>query len=220
MGLISFLVEEVAKDIAFNATVGIAGTIAGGVEKASEKRDEKRKGKLLKTKKHQNSFLISHTNDDLSFFLSKTKARYYEVRVGDTVVYSIKRVLQKDGNSMVEIRDSDGKTPLGLINEVVQQKIPIEKAFIISEGQSEVGRVYTNEQMPYRYVDTEQNSWDLIQNDKEYLISKTGKTVARCKNNGLKLRKNSLFVTYNEKQPPDAMLYLSLCLFLSLDPIK
>lgn len=52
----------------------------------------------------------------------------------------------------------------------------------------------------------------------EYL-SRLGRPVARCRNKGLKLRQNSLLITYNEAEPQDAMLYFATCLFFILDPI-
>ncbi len=220
MGLISYLVEEVAKDIVLPTTLGIASTVCNGAIEFLNKYDEKRKVKLLKTKKHERSFLISFMQEDKAFLTSRIKARYYEVRVGEAVVYTIKRVIQKDGSSTVEIRTSDEKIVLGLINERVIKKVPLVRVFVISESQEEVGKVFAKDQVPYKYQDMSGSTWDMAQNGKEFLISKAGKVVAKCKNQGLKLRDNAIIVTYNETQPPEAMLYLSLCLFFVLDSIR
>lgn len=219
MGIISSLITEVAKDIALDVSLGTAAAVVDGVDKITDKRDAKKREKLLKTKKNEKSFIISFDEDEKSFWLNKTKARHYVYQDGEFIKYRIKRVVKTEGTSLVEIRTGDGKVVLSAMNEIIKKGIPVEHIYLISSNNTEIGRVFANADAPYRYVSSAGDAWDMIQNDKEFIVSKAGKAVANCKNHGLKLKKNSIAVTYNENEPEEVIFYLSLCLFFMLDKI-
>lgn len=220
MGIIDSIVTGVAKEVAKDVTIGVAAVAVDGIDKISNKREAKRKSKVLKTKKQEKSFLISVEEDDKTFWTNKVKARHYTIQNGDNVIYRIKRVVKPEGTSLVEIKNDTGKIVVGSVNEIIKKGIPVEHIFLVSQNNVEIGRVFTNDISPYRFVSSDGEAWDMIQNDKEFLVSKGGKAVAKCKNQGLKLRKHSLAVTYNEDEQESSILYLSMCLFFMLDSIK
>lgn len=215
MGLITnFLVKELAKDVGFQA-LGKALDIS---EKRSWKRDDKKKEKLLdKHKKKESSFLISCVGADISFIGSKTKSREYKVQAKGKDILRIKRSVNKDKSGTIKVSDADNRV-LATINESNVQS-NYERSFVVFEDNNEMGHINVKGDSSFEYVDSYKHLWDIVQVGEEYLISRVGRPVARCRNKGLKLRQNSLLITYNEAEPQDAMLYLAICLFFILDPI-
>ncbi|MCR5776268.1 MAG: hypothetical protein K6G84_02495 [Lachnospiraceae bacterium] len=219
MGLLKYFTKELAKEVAWNATFNIGAALSNISKEKALKKDDIQKQKVLKTKKYENSFLISLDEDDKTFFGGKLKARYYKIQVGELIVYRIKRMPKDALTSVVEVYAYEG-TPIAGINEFMIQDDPVERVFIVSENSVEMSRIYANGVVAYRYVSTDGDSWELMDNENEYLISNSGVVVARCSYQGLGLMKKSLVVKYNLEQPEDAMIYLAMCLFFVIDKIS
>ena len=216
MGLGDFLLRGIAIDVAIDVVSGVAQKVyvgaTKGIDYISEKKEEHEIKKLRKSK--QKIFYISFDRDDRTI-LNKHKARYYVVQDNETIKYRVKRVIKSERTSLSEIYEGNKKDLSVTINEIVNMSGG-NVFLILGRDKNEIARVLSGDAGPYRFITAKDKiAWDIIKPDKDYIISKNGNIIARCKLQSL--YKPSIAVTHIEDMPSSIILFIALCILFSVE---
>lgn len=218
MGIITYFAKEIAKDIALNTTLGVAGTIGMKIESATEKKNARKKEKLFNERKKNKHLLICPSGVQRTLITNAVKQKSYTISDEEKVKCVVCRYL-KEKRDVIEVKTVDSKDSFLKIYEVKSSNSQIEKQYeVIIDNQKYAYIAVSTLNSSCKMMISTGDTWNIDRKDeKEYEIEHMTKVVGHCRTNKLHITACGMLVDFIPSEETINILCMTLCFYIATD---